>query len=121
VLKKVALFIAISYTILLSVLSLIKLNVTDLGPTYKDKIFHFLAYGLLTLLWYKVMPRSKSKYTLIIITITVIIYGIIIEVLQGKLTEFREASIMDVLANTTGVIVMTLILIFKYKRSVKKI
>lgn len=121
-LKKRAFFIACLYTITLSILSLIKLNELEgIGPSYKDKIFHFLAYGLFTLLWYNALRQLKIKYALIIAATAAIICGIILEILQGRLTTFRDSNLMDALANTMGVLIMTFIILFKSKRSVKKI
>ena len=35
----------------------------------------------------------------------IFIYGIIIEVLQGTLTSYREADLLDTFANLTGIVI----------------
>lgn len=114
--KKWLLLIAVSYTIILGIVSVIKVTVPNLGTDNEDKILHFLAYGLLTLLWYYTLLKTFKNNTLIIVVITAVIYGIIIEVLQGTLTTFRDPSITDIFANTFGIIVMSIIIIIKNKR-----
>jgi glycopeptide antibiotics resistance protein len=37
--------------------------------------------------------------------LTLILFGIILEVLQGALTDYRTADYKDALANTTGVLI----------------
>jgi len=91
------------------------------GTNYEDKIYHLLAYGLLCLLWYKVLFDFKIKHPIGIAFITCIIYGIIIEVLQGQYTDGRDASIMDSAANGIGVMIVSLFLTIKNKTIVKKI
>ena len=69
-----------------------------------DKIGHLLAYFTLCFSWLYAFKNNTflgiKKHTIITL---VILYGIIIEVLQGVLTTYRQADIYDVLANTTGV------------------
>jgi VanZ family protein len=43
-------------------------------------------------------------------------YGIIIEVLQGTLTIYRSASLLDVLANTVGIILAMVLFKQFYKK-----
>ncbi|AXT18922.1 hypothetical protein D7030_15205 [Flavobacteriaceae bacterium AU392] len=114
--KKWLLLIAVFYTIILGVCSIIRVDVPDLGTNNKDKILHFLAYGLLTLLWYCALLKIFKVNKLILIVIGSVIYGIIIEVLQGVLTTFRDPNIMDIFANILGIVVMSIIIIIKNKR-----
>ena len=46
----------------------------------------------------------KIKYSLLIVVIA-IVFGIIIEILQGVLTKTRQADFYDVVANSLGAIV----------------
>ncbi len=91
------------------------------GTNYEDKIYHLLAYGILNLLWYKVLVDFKTKHPIAIAFFASIIYGIIIEVLQGQFTEARDPSIMDCIANSIGVMIVSLFLTLKKKTIVKKI
>ena len=122
-LKQRLLILAIVYTVILAVLSLIRLNdLPDLGFTSKDKVFHFLAYGLLMLLWHIAFITDKKLKYLIRIAISAIIYGIVLEILQSELTSYRTSSVFDAIANALGVISMCLLIILvKRKTRVKKI
>lgn len=124
-LKKFALILVIVYTIILTFVSLIKPeNIPDIEVSYSDKIFHFLAYGLLTFLWFCAFFyhfNFKISKSITYAALVSIVFGIIIEVLQDKLTTYRTLDILDVLANTSGVILAVLVLVVKKNIDVKKI
>jgi len=112
------LFLAIGITLFIGYLSLKKIDYIPIQLSHSDKIYHAIAYFILGLTWLLSFPKSlqkkKLKYAIVIFCI---IYGIVIEVLQATLTAYRTASLLDVVANTVGVIVaMTL-----YNRVYKKI
>ena len=120
--KTIFLLVVISYTLSLLVLSLVSNSAMPrFGTNYEDKIYHLIAYGLLCFLWYKVFYDFKIKNAIGIAFIISIIYGIIIEVLQGQYTDARDPSIMDSVANGIGVMIVSLFLIVKNKTIVKKI
>ena len=115
VLKKQALIIAVAYTAILTCMSLIKLDeLPDLGTSFNDKIFHFLAYFILPILWYSAF-HNKFKIgiakAIIYAGIFSFVIGATIELLQGGLTESRVSDIYDVGANTFGIIIAVLVLI----------
>ena len=56
----------------------------------------------------KSKSEIKNKEYLLIVVIAVS-YGIIIEVLQGVLTDTRKPDFNDVIANTTGVVIAVLL------------
>ncbi|HMB99669.1 MAG TPA: VanZ family protein [Flavobacteriaceae bacterium] len=120
-LKKYILFITIIYTMALACLSLIKINnIPDYVPSITDKIFHFLTYGILTILWYYTWlnkSRSKQIVALILATLISISFGIIIEVLQDNLTSTRIFDLKDIFANVLGIIVAVGIITLKKVRS----
>ncbi|AUS07264.1 hypothetical protein C1A40_04935 [Tamlana carrageenivorans] len=109
----------VSYTVLLATVCLITIKqVPDIGVSYGDKIFHFLAYGLLTILWFatflltfKITKKSAVGYALIF----AVVFGIIIEVLQGTLTVSRSLDVYDMVVNTLGALLASFILIVKNK------
>jgi len=120
--KKVILLLAIGYTIVLTVFSLIAIkSLPKLGTNYDDKIFHALAYGLLVLLWYFTLNSFKKVKPIFIAALCSIIYGIIIEVLQGQLTMVRNFDILDVFANCIGVIIASLFLVIRNRTIVKNL
>jgi VanZ family protein len=73
--------------------------------TFADKILHFGAYGLLGILFiraYETLPLRINKTLRVLISIgSAILYGISDEIHQ-YFVPFREADIMDVVANTMG-------------------
>lgn len=123
VLRRFALLISISYTILLVLVSFISLDdFAEIEVDKGDKIFHFLVYFILVVLWYIALIEkvtwSKSKQ-IIIIAFCSIMFGIIIEILQGSLTSYRAADGFDILANTLGVLLASASIWFN-NRNVKK-
>ena len=100
------LFLAILWTVVITVLSLVSLNsVPKVDVPGKDKLVHFLFYLVFVIFWSfaKVKSYFNLKYDFIIVLFA-IVYGIIIEVLQSVLTQTREADIYDVFANSLGAI-----------------
>ena len=73
--------------------------------TFSDKILHFGAYGLLGILFfraYETLPLKANKTLLILMSIgSATLYGISDEIHQ-YFVPFRNADIMDVVANTLG-------------------
>ncbi|WP_104734783.1 VanZ family protein [Hanstruepera ponticola] len=125
-LKKRSVQIAVFYTVSLLIVSLITVDFGGLDsivPSYGDKIFHFTAYGLLTLLWFYAIKHqiefSKIK-TLLIVGISCAVFGTIVEVLQKVLTISRFYDEADMLANILGVMFMSMLIVFVKKTDVKK-
>jgi VanZ family protein len=63
--------------------------------------------------------KPKYNYLILIIACFAFIYGIIIEVLQGTLTETRTTDIYDVLANGLGIVAAVLVLILLQSNLIK--
>lgn len=105
------LIIAVVYTLIISTLSLVplgKISVGGFNPT--DKMLHGVAYFILTLLWLFYYLMKKSGILNYIqkffnISALVIVFGMLIEVLQGALTSYRQPDWADVLANSIGVLI----------------
>lgn len=116
-LKKTALAITLIYTVALTYASLVKLNnVPDIGVSFGDKIFHFLAYSLLAFLWFGAFLFNfnfKEKRAIIYAAIISVVFGIVIEVLQETITVYRAMDIYDVIANTSGVLLTVLVVALK--------
>lgn len=108
-----ALAIAIITTLAIAFLSLGHLPKLDLGFKIKssDKYLHAIAYFFLSLVWYFALRGkiNKTRFKIILI-LTLIFYGIILEALQGGLTDYRTADFYDVLANSFGVLIATLVI-----------
>lgn len=124
-LKKIVLFLAIVYTISLTLASLMNLkNLPKVEVSFGDKIFHFLAYCILTILWfytYLLSFKVKHKNALIYAVVFSIAFGILIEVLQKSLTDYRALDIYDIYANTLGALLALLALWIKKTLHVKNL
>lgn len=90
------------------------------GTNFEDKIYHLLAYSLLCFLWYRAFAFFNNKHAILLSLSVSAIFGIIIEVLQGQLTDTRDASIADIVANCIGALIVSLILTIRNKTIVKK-
>jgi VanZ family protein len=115
--KDKILFIAISVTLFIGYLCLKKMEPLPIQLPHSDKMYHVVAYFLLGFTWLLSFPKSsqkkKLKYAIVILCI---IYGIVIEVLQGTLTTYRAASLLDIIANTVGVIAAMMLFNKVYKK-----
>ncbi len=87
-------------------------HIADVGIKVSDKFLHASAYVVLMISWlmYTTYAPRKVKDGLLFIILAV--FGIIIELLQGSLTQSRTGDFLDVIANITGLIIG--LLIFKY-------
>lgn len=107
---------ALGYPIALAILSLIRLNnLPSTGISFADKIFHFLAYALLTVFWFGAFLLTfnfKKRRAIFLAVISAIIFGIIIEVLQETMTDSRALDVYDILANSLGALLASVILFF---------
>lgn len=107
-LERNALWLAILATLGVAILSLGAVPKLNLGLNLKssDKYLHFIAYFSLGLLWFFALKDRLHRYVFrIMIPLSLILYGIILEGLQGGLTTYRTADIYDALANAVGVLV----------------
>ncbi len=124
-LKKLVPIATILYSLALITASLIKLGrVPDLGISFADKIFHFFAYFVLTVLWFYTFLytyRYEFKKAIRFAAILAIIFGIIIEVLQGSVTVSRSLDVYDAIANTLGAVLASVILWMKSNLGVKNV
>ncbi len=100
--------LAIAFTIFIGITSLVSLKgipSISLRVSNFDKIIHFTSYFLLTLSWFfATQHRIKKVKPKIILIVILILYGIIIEAIQGGMTTHRQGDIYDVLANSIGVL-----------------
>ena len=106
------LFLAIAWTIFIIVASLVSFNsVPKVKVVGSDKVVHFLFYLVFVIFWSLAKKQSyfKINYSLLIVIIA-IVFGIIIEILQGVLTKTRQADFYDVVANSLGAIVGCVVL-----------
>lgn len=99
--------IAISFTIGIACLSLIKMPNTKINIVNIDKFYHSFAYFMLAITWlFTFYKKPEKKYLIIILCI---VFGIIIEITQSKLTNYRTGDYLDAISNTCGVLLALLI------------
>jgi len=120
VLKRWSLPIVLIYVAVLTYGSLGNVSgVPEMGFSFDDKIYHFLAYAILTLLLFVHFLTTTIKHKIFLSVGIAIIYGIIIEGLQATVTDFRTPDYYDVIANTIGALFTTLLIKLKEKRKLK--
>lgn len=105
--KDNGLVIAVINTVVLTYLSLSNINeiASKIEISNVDKYYHVIAYFGLTLSWLfaiQIMNKKKSFKKWIIIL--VFLFGILMELLQQVLTIYRQADILDVVANSSGIV-----------------
>lgn len=113
-----ALYIAVLITLIIAVLSLVKFDSKQsISIPSSDKVLHGVAYCFLMLSWlYAFSKKDKFQQNVKYLFLGCIIYGIVIEALQGVITSYRTASMLDILANTGGTIVAILTFHFFEKK-----
>lgn len=109
--KDKGIYIAIVITVVIALLSLLKLGNQPISFNHLDKIQHAIAYFTLTLFWLLAVGKSQKKR--LVICVLCILYGIIIEVLQRQLTTYRFFDYADMLANGIGALLAGLIFTVK--------
>lgn len=112
--KRLLLFLAIVYTVVLTVASLINIDgVPKIGFSFDDKIYHFLAYLILAILWVTYIRHHPKNGKVLIATIILILFGVILELVQHRFNPNRTYDNLDLLANCLGVVVGMLIAVRK--------
>lgn len=117
--------LVIGLTVLVTWASLAKfINPVTFTIEGSDKIGHFIAYFILTIVWalfffFSEKMNKNLKQSLIITSIICILYGVLMEVLQAVLTTYRSSDWYDVVANTSGTIFAVLVFVMFKNRIVR--
>lgn len=79
-------------------------------------MLHTTAYVLLVLIWklyfiFKSKEASGYRKNLVKICLFSLGFGMLIEVLQGTLTSYRQPDWFDILANATGILIAAVLLL----------
>ena len=98
--------IAITITLSLLILSLIKVPAYNMGVRHLDKGQHCFAYFVLSLSWLIAFYKKKKK---LLVVACCILLGVIIEISQSTLTPYRTGDYYDVIANSLGVLLGLLV------------
>ena len=113
---------AILYTA--SILALSVLNISGLPKlqiSHEDKLYHFVAYFVLNSIWLLALSRKigdqLKKY--LWVPSSIIVFGIIIEIIQESMTDSRAFDVFDIFANSIGVAVSFLCFMLTKKSFLK--
>ena len=108
--------VGILYVLLITTASLWRfINFNPIPVANGDKIGHCIAYLGFATVWFMVFYFSERwrynwNQSLIRSAIFAILYGILMEIAQNVLTNYRMSEFYDVLANVSGTILAVLIL-----------
>ena len=75
---------------------------------YKDKIVHFTFYLVLVLLWNYAFKKKQNIKVRLLIFISAVFYGVVIELCQKLFTVTRSPDVLDALVNTFGALLGTI-------------
>lgn len=123
---KYLLFITLAFTVLATLIFLMPSsnipNIRINSPVGLDKLAHAAIHFALAICWllYYTSTVGKVKVWSIVIIISVcVLYGIIIELLQG-MSGSRSSELADIYANISGTSLGTLVyLVLKRKKEIK--
>ena len=106
---KLLLGIAIAYTLLITAALLTPITgAPKIEIPFADKMVHLIINAGLFVLWASYVFSGKTKttktYTLPLLFVCTLLYGILIEVIQGSFIPTRGADFFDVVANVCGLI-----------------
>ena len=87
-------------------------GIPSLGTSFDDKIGHFAAYFIFTLLIFNYFNSNNFRSALLYGFIIASAYGFLMELLQKLLTTGREFDLYDALANAFGAVLAVLFIIF---------
>ena len=74
---------------------------------------------MLAAVWFIALNTRLRKLNLIGLAVSCILYGIVLEAIQGQLDTQRTTDLYDVLANSIGVALVVIPLFIKKKQQVK--
>ena len=106
---KLLLGIAIAYTLLITAALLAPITgAPKIEIPFADKMVHLIINAGLFVVWASYVFSGKTKttktYTLPLLFLCTLLYGILIEVVQGSFIPTRGADFFDVVANVCGLI-----------------
>lgn len=117
-LERSSIYLAILCTLGIAFLSLVRIPSDTMTISASDKLLHGLAYFFLANFWLIGLSKNFHNKTRIWgVLVGCLIYGIIIEVLQGAITTYRTASYLDIVANSVGIAIAFVVFMIIMKKS----
>ena len=105
--------LAIIATLIVAILSLTAIPKINLGLEIKsgDKFLHVLAYFTLSTVWLLALRNKLNNLSSrLLLIFSLVFYGIVLELLQGGITNYRTRDFFDVVANTIGILLAVLLI-----------
>ena len=95
-------------------------EIRNFNIPYGDKVVHFIFYFMAALLGSSFIVETKDKKSkrikyLKILALSLIFFGIVIEVVQEEMTVNRSGDVFDALANSLGVILGIIIIFTQFQ------
>ena len=117
-LERSLLFLSVCLSLGIVFLSLTRLGqIAPSGFTQIDKLYHFAAYFVLAFSWLLSLVNERFNLEKVLWTATgIILFGIILEVFQKYLTDYRTLDYADAIANSAGVVVAVLFFSFFFEK-----
>jgi len=108
----------ISWMVFITILSLVSFegdNSLDINIPNFDKLIHFTFYFIASMLgglFGREISKGRISKTKVLgfSFLGLVLYGIIIEILQSSMTTYRSGELMDVMANSAGTLLGTLLI-----------
>ena len=118
--KQKLLLLAITYTVFVYVISLIKVqSPVRISINNLDKVVHFGIYFVFTLVWFGCFSGLEFKKSIFKgvfkASLLAFFVGLSIELLQEFLRKARSGDVYDVLANSLGIL-MAVVLLYQIKK-----
>lgn len=106
--KQIWLALALVWTVFVTVLCLVSFgDLPTVNVSGVDKYVHATFHFIFALLWFRYLKTDvRALLTSVIIVFSMsVVFGILLEILQGLLTQTRQADAKDVAANCSGALV----------------
>lgn len=99
--KRICIVLLVAYAVILAWLSLTPGSDSTPYFPHDDKVMHFFAYCLFSLMCIAFM---ETGFSTVIVALAVFFFGVFMEIGQS-FVPMREPSFLDLLANTLGMLV----------------
>ncbi len=113
------LLVALCYTLLISVAFLLPGRAMPSTELPIDKFVHLSIHAVLFFIWslyfFKKQNNRIATKAIVLVAISCLLYGIIIEALQEAFVALRHSDFMDLVANGIGIL-LGAIMFYKFKK-----
>ena len=119
---KFAFFLWMAFITVLCLMSFSNDDLEVIEFAHMDKVVHFTFYFVASILGSLALREAKDgtvpfKRASVIIFVSLVLYGIVIEVLQYGFTVDRSGDVFDAITNTVGALTGICILKFVFSRN----